>query len=95
MDDEYYKYHAEIRRKYGIENAWWSWDNVDMEAEGFTALKEIWDLDEDACPHRVALEGSRAIDVMIAFTKLMELTGDYHHSFLEGLSDSGLVLAGS
>lgn len=99
MDDEYYKYHAEISRKYGIKNACWSWDSVDMEADGFTELSLIWDTDEDCNRHEVALEGSRAIDVLIAFDRLIEKTGDYHHCFLEGISneepDFGQVWTGS
>ena len=95
MDDEYYKYHTEINRKYGIKGAWWSWDSVDMEAEGFTSLTAIWDTDEDCNRHEVALEGSRAIDVLIAFDRLIKKTGDYHHNFLEGLTEDGEVLTGS
>ena len=95
MDDEYHAYHAEISRKYGIKNAYWSWDNVDMEADGFTELSLIWNTDEDCNRHEVALEGSRAIDVLIAFDRLIEKTGDYHHSFLEGMSNSGEIWTGS
>ena len=99
LDTAWSTYETEIRRKYGIKNACWSWECVDMEADGFTELSLIWDIDEDGESHMVLLEGSRAIDVLIAFDKLIEKTGDYHHCFLEGISNEepsiGRVLTGS
>ena len=88
-------YERNIRLKYGIKHGWWSMDAVDFEAEGFTTLEKIWDEDWDGHRHEVALSGTRAVDVWMAFSKLMELTEDYHHSFLEGLSEEGRVWAGS
>jgi hypothetical protein len=55
----------------------------------------IWDTDEDGERYEVALNGTRAVDVWMAFSSLMKLTGDYHHSFLEGLSEDGRVITGS
>lgn len=88
-------YERAIRLKYGIKHSWWSMDAVDFEAEGFTTLEMIWDTDEDGRRHEVALSGTRAIDVWMAFDRLMELTNDYHHCFLEGISKDGRVLTGS
>lgn len=95
LDTAWYTYQSEISRKYGIKNACWSMNCVDLEADGFTELSLIWDTDEDCNRHEVALEGSRAIDVLIAFDRLIEKTGDYHHCFLEGLAEDGSVLTGS
>ena len=92
---EWTSYEKEIKLKYDIKHSWWSMDAVDFEAEGFTTLEKIWDMDWDGVRHEVALNGTRAVDVWMAFSKLMELTEDYHHSFLEGLSEEGRVWAGS
>lgn len=88
-------YEKAIRVKYGTEVSWWSMGAVDFEAEGFTNLEMIWDTDEDGERYEVALNGTRAVDVWMAFSRLMKLTGDYHHSFLEGLSEDGRVITGS
>jgi len=88
-------YEKEIKLKYDIKHSWWSMDAVDFEAEGFTTLEKVWDVDDYNERHEVALNGTRAVDVWMAFSKLMELTEDYHHSFLEGLSEDGRVWAGS
>lgn len=88
-------YERAIRLKYDIKHSWWSMDAIDFEAEGFTSLGKIWDEDWYGNRHEVALNGTRAVDVWMAFSKLMELTEDYHHSFLEGLSEDGRVWTGS
>ena len=88
-------YERAIRLKYGIKHSWWSMDPVDFEAEGFTTLEKIWDVDDYNERHEVALSGTRAIDVWMAFDRMMELTNDYHHSFLEQVTEGGRVWAGS
>ena len=92
---EWTSYEKEIKLKYGIKHSWWSMDTVDFEAEGYTTLEKIWDVDDYNERHEVALSGTRAIDVWMAFDRLMELTNDYHHSFLEGVTREGRVWAGS
>ena len=88
-------YERAIRLKYGIKHSYWSMDAVDLEAEGYTNLEMIWDVDDYNDRHEVALNGTRAIDVWMAFDKLMIKTGDYHHSFLEQVTEEGRVWAGS
>ena len=88
-------YERDIKQKYNIKHAYWSMDAVDLEAEGFTTLEMIWDIDEDCRRHEVVLSGTRAVDVWMAFDRLMELTNDYHHSFLEQVTEEGRVWAGS
>ena len=88
-------YERDIKQKYGIKHAYWSMDAVDFEAEGYTDLEMIWDTDWDGNRHEVVLSGTRAIDVWMAFDRLMELTNDYHHSFLEQVTEEGRVWTGS
>lgn len=97
-DGDYHSWHRYlmgVEKRYDIKDVAWSMAPVDMEKEGYTNLTHIWDTDEDLNRHEVALEGTRPIDIMIAFAKLVKMTGDYHHMFLEGLSDSGEVWTGS
>lgn len=91
----WYRYLDGISRKYSIKDVAWSMDPVDLEEEGYTNLTQIWDTDEDLNRHEVTLEGSRGIDVLVAFMKLVKMTGDYHHMFLEGLAEDGRVWTGS
>ena len=92
---EWTSYEKEIKLKYDIKHSWWSMDAVDFEAEGFTTLEMIWDVDDYNDRHEVALNGTRAIDVWMAFDKVMIKTGDYHHSFLEQVTEEGRVWTGS
>ena len=73
----------------------WSMEDVDMQAEGYTGLESIWDIDAHGKVHRVALKGTRAVDLLVATDELMGLTGDSHHCYLEGIDADGKVRMGS
>ena len=74
---------------------WSMEEGIDMWEEGYTTLEKIWDIDAHGNVCSVLLKGTRAVDLLVATDELIELTGDSHHCYLEGIDADGKVRMGS